>query len=286
MNFTKMVRSLDIHVAGWPLRIITDFASLGVTETITARAERLWHAENSPVRWIQREPRGHAALRVGVVTASSRADAGLIVYDAEGPCRTDEWDALCASEALSEMGVFRRTDEIGWETAEGTIKVSAESEEFHCRTIRGVDHFNRQYNVLDSSVTDVPLRAANAAKLEQSMRNADGSSRKVLLAVDQKEENSFILAVAARDGKLLRAPEGGAVVAALAAIHGRNPILGVPLRFHGLSGGWVEGIVLGVEEINGARKLEWELRARARLIGSCEFVYDPSDPLGEGFLLR
>ncbi len=301
MKSKRMVRALDIHVAGWPLRVLFDFTREVERETLIQKANRLWNDTCSSVRWVQREPRGHAALRVGVIAASSNADFVLIVFDAEGPCLPDEMDALCAAEALTETGAIGMTESIALETVRGIMQVSAADDQLRSRKIGSrltwqlgksimtspLDTSNCRYTVIDASNSGMILRAENAAKLEPLMQHDTEHEKKVFFVQENDGEKKNMIAVIGRDGKLLRAPDGNSVGAVLATIYDRDPEGEMPIRFHGLSCGMVEGSIHTVQiGQEGMLEIAWELRARARIVASCEFVSDPADPLDEGFLLR
>src|SRR5436309_2619682 len=74
MNISKFAHTLDLHIAGWPIRLITN-AGVGHTanEMLFTEAQRLWTEAHSVVRWLQREPRGHAAMRIGIVIPPTQA---------------------------------------------------------------------------------------------------------------------------------------------------------------------------------------------------------------------
>ncbi len=289
MNVTRIVRTLDFHVAGWPLRLVEDFSFVSGKETLSAQAERLWTAVNSPVRWLQREPRGHAAMRVGVLAASERADAALLVFDADGVCPPDGMDALCAAAALTEKGVVPRSQAVTLATASGIVRIGAVKETDAARSIAlRAEIGNSPYTIVASSEIGIPLLPDNAAKLEQFAREGRQEGKSILYLQERNEARSdIIVAEIGRSGKLLRAPSGGAIGALLAMRLEKDRKFGEPAPVQGLSGGAVEAVALEeVEGEDGSLRLEWELRAQPRCIGSCEFVADPADSIGEGFLLR
>ncbi len=283
MEFVKMARALDVHVAGWPLRVLFD-ADVSLEEGPAERAERLWRGERSTLRWLQLEPRGHAALRIGVVASSRIADYALLTFDSEGPCPPDAMDALCAAAALTECGRRTNEDGIAFDTAAGTIGVGAADGEG--RRNVAFRHASREFaeHAVLASAAGLSLDPGNAPGLEAYLRGLGEQGQRTVL-MEERDDGRRVLAVAGRHGRLLRAPRAAAVGAALAAL-GAEP--GLSYRFFGLAGGVVEGLTSAATGPNeeAAADLDWELRARARLVASCEFVLDPGDALGEGFLLR
>lgn len=287
MKFIRMARSLDIHVAGWPLRVLFDAAEGREEETLTEKASRLWHDERSPLRWLQREPRGHAAMRIGVVTSSRNGDYALMVFDSEGSCEADQMDALGASSALTETGLRSGGEGIVFETEAGTIMVGPADEWSRRSAVcRLASSELASYSVIRASDAGLPLRPHNSHEIEAYVRNCEDGGRKTVLT-EEIYGSQVVLAAIGRDGYLLRAPHAVAVGAVLAKLGEEGANTSVPCCFRGLAGGEVEGTILSVDESGGGgQELVWALTARARLVASCEFVLDPQDALGEGFLLR
>ncbi|MGO4545364.1 proline racemase family protein [Paenibacillus sp. 2TAB23] len=286
MKFSRMAKPLDVHVAGWPLRVLFDITEDSKLETISEKALRLWHAKRSPLRWLQHEPRGHAAMRIGVVTSSRKGDYGLMIFDSEGPCCVDGMDALGASSALTETGLLANADGIVFETENGSIAVGpADGENRRSAICRLALLELDSYRVVRALDAGLSLHPHNAHEIEGYIGNCE-AGRTALLA-EERNGIELVLAAIGRDGTLLRAPHMAAVGAMLAKLRGEGANSCVPYRFIGLAGGLVECMLLstdGMEEDD--RELVWALTARARLVASCEFILDPLDELGEGFLLR
>lgn len=287
MNVSRIVRSLELHVAGWPLRVVERAAAVSKREALPRKAKRMWEEERSPVRWLQREPRGHSAMRIGILTGSAAADAALLVFDADGPCAPDGLDALCAAAAMTEKGIVGRSDEVALATASGIVRIGGEGESDALRSVRvRTPIAEGSYEVFDPSEIGIPLLPENAARLEKFAREHGRLGKRILyLEEGRAAQGETALAEIGRSGRLLRAPSGAAIGAVIAAGFGRGVDLGAPVRFRGLSGGTLEAIALAeATGRKGERMLDWELRARPRCVGSCEFVADPADVV-EGFLL-
>ncbi|MCZ7589447.1 MAG: proline racemase family protein [Gaiella sp.] len=89
------------------------------------------------------------------------------------------------------------------------------------------------------------------------------------------------------DGEVDRSPCGSGTSARLALLdaEGRLP-RGEALRHLSIVGSEFTGRVVGDAEVAGLPAVITEVEGSAFRTGSAEFELDPSDPLGEGFLLR
>lgn len=327
MKIGQTIFTLDVHAAGWPLRVAMPLVGTRAGESPSRLAERLWREDRPPVRWLQKEPRGHAFMRIGVLVPSSSADAVLLAFDADGPCRPDGLDALCAAAVLEEEmpSAERETTAAGWklEAAESswsvrrgppgtaspwlTVSGGTASLSEAILPVRLEDGRELSVDVADSGDPYV-VADAGALGLKLDIRSIPELERAARMLADaivlrrRGEEtlrprvvftqgmptprDAWKLAVAGRDGKLLRAPEYGAVGACLSAVR-RKQGGQAPDRIvvAGLSGGTVEVRVTGDPHVKGVG-VAWELSAPVFVTGAMQFVADPDDPLAEGFLLR
>jgi len=89
------------------------------------------------------------------------------------------------------------------------------------------------------------------------------------------------------DGEVDRSPCGSGTSARLALLDvtGELP-RGEVLRHRGIVGTEFVGRVVGEAEVAGIRAVVTEVEGSAHLTGRHEFVLEPRDPLGTGFLLR
>ena len=89
------------------------------------------------------------------------------------------------------------------------------------------------------------------------------------------------------DGEVDRSPCGSGTSARLALLHAAGEIReGETLRHLGIVGTEFEGRVVGETEVAGRPAVVTEVAGSAHLTGRHEFVLEPDDPLGTGFLLR
>ena len=89
------------------------------------------------------------------------------------------------------------------------------------------------------------------------------------------------------DGEVDRSPCGSGTSARLALLDdgGRLP-RGAELRHRSIVGSEFTGRVVADADVGGRPAVVTEVEGTAYRTGRAEFVLDPDDPLGEGFLLR
>jgi proline racemase len=89
------------------------------------------------------------------------------------------------------------------------------------------------------------------------------------------------------DGEVDRSPCGSGTSARLAVLHARGELAtGDTLRHRGIVGTEFTGRVVEEAEVAGRPAVVTEIGGSAHLTGRHEFVLQPNDPLGTGFLLR
>jgi proline racemase len=89
------------------------------------------------------------------------------------------------------------------------------------------------------------------------------------------------------DGEVDRSPCGSGTSARLALLHRQGLLrVGDSLRHRSIVGTEFEGRIVEESEVAGHPAVVTEVTGSAHLTGRHEFVLDPADPLGTGFLLR
>jgi len=321
MHIHRLTHAVDVHAAGWPLRVVLLPGACRGDGSLAEWADRLWQdggeAGPSPIRWLQQEPRGHAAMRIGAIVPAARpAPDLLLVFNAQGPCRADGLDALCAAAAMGELGVvyggeLQRRQAINGRTIQsdnGLFRVRMVGEEAvvsgerpatirergrRIRTGSGtfaadiVRSGGETYAVLDARDNGLRLRIEAVAELEAAageIGRAAGPGLRIVLL--ERGSGTLRAAVFGPDGKLLRAPESRALGAALCLLsEGDTGLAAKGLTVEGLTGAAVfcRAAALSPGAKGGSA---WETRCRPFVTGALQFMMDPGDELGEGFLLR
>ena len=89
------------------------------------------------------------------------------------------------------------------------------------------------------------------------------------------------------DGEVDRSPCGSGTSARLALLHRQGRLgVGDRLRHRSIVGTEFEAWIVGKAEVAGRAAVVTDVSGSAHLTGRHEFVVDPDDPLGSGFLLR
>ncbi|MFE8698958.1 proline racemase family protein [Cytobacillus sp. FJAT-53684] len=101
MNFSKMFTTIDLHVAGEPLRVITGgFPEIKGNTQLERRAYCMEHLDHLR-EIVMYEPRGHHGMYGCIITppASSHADFGVLFMHNEG------WSTMCGHGIIAVMTV-------------------------------------------------------------------------------------------------------------------------------------------------------------------------------------
>ena len=122
------ITTVDGHVAGGAVRLVTGGLPTVTGDSLAARAEALAGASGSLLQSLAREPRGHAGTVVAVLVEPERpeADAGLVFLRGDG--RVDfEGHALIGATALALEAMLlqpRRPGRVLVDTMAGPIEAS------------------------------------------------------------------------------------------------------------------------------------------------------------------
>jgi len=101
MNFSKMFTTVDLHVAGEPLRVITGgFPEIKGKTQLERRAYCMEHLDQLR-KILMHEPRGHHGMYGCIITppASPHADFGVLFMHNEG------WSTMCGHGIIAVMTV-------------------------------------------------------------------------------------------------------------------------------------------------------------------------------------
>ncbi len=338
MHIHRLTHVIDVHAAGWPLRVLQMPAtsiSQGIPLAESTRA--IWQDSvgqggySSPVRWLQQEPRGHAAMRIGAIAPSvgRLADVFLHVFDANGPCRADGLDAICAAAAMDESGLIAgvirpgrctRHAEKVIQTGNGLYRVRKCEEDAMTYTVLSDDRPARiverdrsvqaghlslaadivlsgseRYAIINVQGSGLTMRIDRISELTEVARCAQSAmsplSSIVLSEGDTGQVGHMRIAVFDAYGNLLRAPGSRALHAIMTLLsEGDIGVMAGGITAEGLNGGTVICRAAARQTIDAnefsMRITPWEILCRPFVTGSLQFVMDPDDEAGEGFLLR
>jgi proline racemase len=124
-----MIRTIDAHAGGHPLRLIVDGMPRPVGKTVAQKQEWLRRYADHVRRAVVLEPRGHADMTAAVLTepSSPEAHAGLVFMDAEGYPPMSGHGVIAAATVAVERSLFFSRDDtdaearLAFDTAAGTV---------------------------------------------------------------------------------------------------------------------------------------------------------------------
>jgi len=311
------VSTVDYHTGGEPFRIVT-----GGVERLRGRTildKRRWAAEHLDHirRLLVFEPRGHADMYGCFVTEpeDEGADLGVVFFHNAGYSTACGHGTIALVTWAVESGRVKGP-EVVVDVPSGRLPTVARVEDGRVDSVRfrNVPAFVHARN-LDAAgcKVDVAFGGAFYASLEERVEPVElprlielGRAIKADLERDHEvvhphepelrdvygvifwqEEGETPLTqrnvTVFADGEVDRSPCGSGTSARLALLHDEGRLAtGEPLRHLSIVGSEFTGRV--VEEVAGG--VVTEVEGSAHLTGRHEFVLEPDDELGEGFLLR
>jgi proline racemase len=317
----RSIRTVDYHTAGEPFRIAVD----GVPPLPggSALERRRWAREHldDVRRLLVNEPRGHADMYGCFVTGSSVADLGVVFFHNEGYSTACGHGTIALVTWALESGRLA-----GAAAPDGEVAVTVEAPSGGLRTwaaVRDGDVVSVRFRNVPSFVLRRGVEAAGAAvdvafggafyaiapaplpisarslppliergRAVKEALNARGDVvhplepelRDVYGVVwTEGDRNVTVFA----DGEVDRSPCGSGTSARLALLDATGALpRGAVLRHEGVVGTAFLGRVVGTASVAGIPAVVTEVEGTAHLTGRHEFVLEPADPLGTGFLLR
>jgi len=329
------IRTIDLHTAGEPFRVIADGVPAPEGATMP---ERRRHARahldhlRTALMW---EPRGHADMYGCIVTppVSDGADFGVLFTHNEGYSSMCGHGVIAMATAAVQTGMVAASEPetaVAIDTPAGLVRAFVQVED---GLVEGVRFFNVPSFVaaLDEVVevpglgrvrydlayggafyafvdaADVGL-ACDGAHFRQLIEAGIVIKRAVAAAAEIahpfEEDLGFLYGVifidaspdervhsrnccVFADGEVDRSPTGTGVSARLAIHHARGGIaIGESIAISSLIGTEFTGRVVEATTFGPHPAIIPEVGGRAHITGRHEFVVDPDDPLGRGFILR
>jgi proline racemase len=317
-------RTVDYHTAGEPFRIVV--GGVPTLEGATVLERRRWAREHLDHvrRLLVNEPRGHADMYGCFVTESAVADLGAVFFHNEGYSVACGHGTIALVTWALESGRLPAPDgdvqvevevEVAVEVPSGRLPAWA--------TVRGGDVTAVRFRNVPSfvlrrgvevagctvdvafggafyAIAPAPVaigRAGLPALIERgrAIRDALNRAGSVVHPLEPDlgglygvvwtdgDRNVTIFA----DGEVDRSPCGSGTSARLALLDATGELpRGQPLRHRSLVDTVFTGRVVGDAEVAGIPAVITEVEGSAHLTGRHEFVLEPEDPLGTGFLLR
>jgi proline racemase len=319
------VEVVDYHTGGEPFRIVTGGAATLEGATILERRRFALEQADHVRRLLVYEPRGHADMYGCHVVPPNDdgADLGVVFFHNEGYSTACGHGTIALVTWALDDGVLQRREGVNRvvvDVPSGRLETWATVEDGRVRSVRfrNVPSFVWSRDVEAAGhLVDVAFGGAFYASLRERVEPAElprlialGREIKAALEAgheivhteepelrevygvifwqDEGEEpltqrNVTVFA----DGEVDRSPCGSGTSARLALLddEGRLP-RGAELRHRSIVGSEFTGRVVADADVPGRPAVITEVEGTAYRTGRAEFVLDPDDPLGEGFLLR
>jgi proline racemase len=312
------VTTTDYHTAGEPFRIVT-----GGVPPLGGRSildKRRWAMENLDFcrRLLVNEPRGHADMYGCFVTEpeDSGGDLGVVFFHNGGFSTACGHGTIALVTWALESGRLparEGTRRVVVDVPSGRLQTTAQVRDGKVRSVRfrNVPAFVLRRGVLAAGCTvDVafggafyaitpgtvsPARLPELITLGRKIKDELNQAGGVVHPLEPElrdvygviwtdgDRNVTVFA----DGEVDRSPCGSGTSARLALLDltGELP-RGETLRHRGIVDTVFLGRVVGESEVAGLPAVITEVEGSAHLTGRHEFVLEPDDPLGTGFLLR
>jgi proline racemase len=312
-----VVSTVDYHTGGEPFRIVT--GGVPPLEGPTILDRRRWAAEHVDHvrRLLVYEPRGHADMYGCFVTGpeDEGADLGVVFFHNAGYSTACGHGTIALVTWAIESGLVDGP-EVVVDVPSGRLPTMARVEDGRVVSVRfrNVPSFVHARGLKAAGrAVDVAFGGAFYASLEERVEpgelprlielgravKGDLEAQHEIVHPDEPElrdvygvifwqdEGEAPLAqrnvTVFADGEVDRSPCGSGTSARLALLHDEGRLgLGDPLLHRSIVGSEFTGRV--VEEVAGG--VVTEVEGSAHLTGRHEFVLEPDDELGEGFLLR
>ena len=312
------VATVDYHTAGEPFRIVV--GGVPPLEGRTALERRRWAAEHldGVRRMLVNEPRGHADMYGCFVTDSAVADLGVVFFHNEG------YSTACGHGTIALVTWALESGRLAAREGETAVSVEAPSGRLPAwATVRGDDVAAVRFRNVPAFVlrraveaaghvvdvafggafyaiapAPVPVDRAGLSELIErgrAVKAALNRSGGVVHPLEPElrdvygviwtdgDRNVTVFA----DGEVDRSPCGSGTSARLALLDATGELpRGQALHHLGIVGTEFVGRVVGEAAVGGLPAVITEVEGSAHLTGRHEFVLEPGDPLGTGFLLR
>lgn len=124
MNTEIKIKTIDLHAAGEPCRVIYDYLRDIPGDTMFAKKQNLIDHHDSIRCALMLEPRGHSNMFGSILTrpVSENADAGVIFLTNSGYLDMCIHGSICTSRAVVELGMkLKNRDQVVFDTVGGQV---------------------------------------------------------------------------------------------------------------------------------------------------------------------
>lgn len=333
MRWREVFSTVDAHVGGQPLRLITFGAPRLTPAPLREQIEEMRQKYDYIRGWLLAEPRGHAGMTGALLVPSidPEIDYGVIFMSAGGYKPMSGHGMIALTTTLIESGAVP-TDgpetRINFETWAGHIQARASVDngrvqgvrfrnvpsyrthkdleiEYDGRTIKvDVAYGGNWYAIARAEDLGVSLetnraytiKAAGIAVSEAVSKIVDiehpldpglgGIFGTVILGEPLSEDAASRNATVYLNGLIDRSPCGTGMSATMACMAEDGQLqVGQSYISESLMGTSLSGRISTTVEVEGHPAIIAEIAGRGQMTGMHQFFIDPSDPLGQGFVL-
>jgi len=309
-----IIKTIDAHAAGGPLRLVVDGFPAPHGRTMaekSAWAER--HADHLR-RALILEPRGHANMCGAVLTepVSAGSHAGVLFFHNGGFSPMSGHGVMGVSKIALDRGVMMPAGgapTLVFDTPAGTVRATVDGGQVSFtnvpayvvhpgvpvqigpRQLRADIAFaGRFYAIVDSEAAGLSIDAAHGPELSRTgmaireaverVQPVDGT---VFTGAPHEGGADLRNAVVFADGAVDRSPSGTATSAVMAVLDAMG-LLGEdrPFVHEGIAGTRFEGRVIARTTVGDYPALTTEIRGAVWITGEHTFIVDGADPLKDG----
>jgi proline racemase len=312
MIINQVISTIDLHVAGEPLRTLYYNPLFERRETMKEYQEDIDHFDFIPL--LLKEPRGHSDMNLCVITPpiSSEAKCGLLFKkNVNGNVPLMEHGLIGAATVLFEVDNFRG-NEIIFDCLNGQVKVHIDNDTQH-EQVKSISYFEQvRYNyqnllldtcTIDLIITFQTIGIINLKQLDMTLSiNSLNEIKRInhqlfkiidnyqlsdpinhLIFFSEGDRQPIFLCID-RFGHIDRSPYTGA--GAVAAYLLKKGLCGVN-QMNRVDNFLNHSIETRITTSNDKRdELLVEIKGKAFITGFHQFAVDTTDPLKEGFLLK
>jgi proline racemase len=321
----ERITTVDYHTGGEPFRIVTDGVEAPRGRTILDRRRDALERLDDVRRLLVYEPRGHADMYGCFVVPpeDDGADLGVVFFHNAGYSTACGHGTIALVTWALDEGIVTRAEgenRVVVDVPSGRLVTWAQVDDGRVRSVRfrnvpayvhtqGLEVAGRQVDLafggaFYASVEEhvEPGELPRLIELGRELKGAIEAEQDVVHPLEPElrdvygvifwqeegegpltQRNVTVFA----DGEVDRSPCGSGTSARLALLDhsGRLP-RGEDLRHLSIVGSEFRARVVGEADVAGIPAVLTEVEGSAYRTGQHEFLLDPDDPLGEGFLLR
>lgn len=333
MRWREVFSTIDSHVGGQPLRLITFGVPRLTPAPLRDQIQEMQQNYDYIRGWLLAEPRGHAGMTGAILVPSidPEVDHGVIFMSAGGYKPVSGHGMIALATTLIESGAAPATGpevRINFETWAGPIQARASVDKgrvqgvrfrnvpsfrthkdleipYDGRTIKvdvayggnwyaiaraedlGLELETNRAHIIKAAGLAVCEAVTAAIKVEHPLDpGLGGIFGTVILGDPVNEESSSRNATVYLNGLIDRSPCGTGMSATMACLAADGELqVGQPYVSESLMLSTLTGRISTTVEVDGIPGIIAEITGRGQVTGMHQFFIDPSDPLGQGFVL-